>query len=83
MVALARTGETHAMAATRTKPGKAAAKPAVKLRGQRQPMAISMPPDLVAEIDEIAATEGRSRAKQIEIVMRQFVQSYHRRPAAA
>ena len=76
------TGEMHVMAATRTKPGKEPAKPAVKLRGQRQPMAISMPPDLVAEIDEIAATEGRSRAKQIEVVMRQFVQSYQRRDAA-
>ena len=62
---------------------KAPAKPAVKLRGQRQPMAISMPPDLVAEIDEIAAREGRSRAKQIEVVMRQFVQDYQRRERAA
>jgi hypothetical protein len=71
------------MAATRTTPNKAAAKPSPILRGQRQPMAISMPPDLVAEIDAIAAAESRSRAKMIEFICRQFVQAYRRRPVAA
>ena len=70
------------MAATRTNPGKTPAKPAPILRGQRQPMAISMPPDLVAEIDAIAAAEGRSRAKTIEVVMRDYVQRYRKRAAA-
>ena len=37
---------------------------------------------LIAEIDAVAAEEDRSRAKMIEIGMRQFVQSYNRRAAA-
>jgi hypothetical protein len=58
------------------------AKPAPKLRGKRQTITFGMPPDLIAEIDAIAAAEDRSRAKMIEIGMRQFVQSYNRQAAA-
>ena len=58
------------------------AKPAPKLRGKRQTITFGMPPDLIAEIDAIAVAEDRSRAKMIEIGMRQFVQSYNRREAA-
>ena len=68
-----------AMARTPTKRGK----PPVKLRGERFPLSLTLPPELVAEIDGIAAAEERSRAKMIEIACRQFVQNYHRRPAAA
>ena len=53
-----------------------------KLRGKRQPITFTLPPDLIAEIDAVAAAEDRSRAKMIEIGMRQFVQSYNRRAAA-
>jgi predicted transcriptional regulator len=45
-------------------------------------LSFKLPSGLVAEIDAIAATEERSRAKMIEIGMRQFVQSYQRRDAA-
>ena len=58
------------------------AKPAPKLRGKRQPLTFTLPPDLIAEIDAVAAAEDRSRAKMIEIGMRQFVQNYNRRQAA-
>ena len=52
------------------------AKPSPKLRGKRQPITFTPPPDLIAEIDAVAAAEDRSRAKMIEIGMRQFVQNY-------
>jgi len=58
------------------------AKPATQLRGQRQQITITLPPDLVAELDAITVEENRSRAKQIEVVLRQFVQSYRQRDAA-
>ena len=58
---------------------KAAAKP--KLHGLRRPIALTLPPELVDELDAIAAREDRTRVKTIEIACRQFVQSY--RPAAA
>jgi hypothetical protein len=54
------------------------AKPAPKLRGKRQPLAFTLPPDLIVEIDAIAAEESRSRAKMIEVAMRQFVRDYRR-----
>jgi hypothetical protein len=50
------------------------AKPAPKLRGKRQPFAVSLPPDLVKEVDRRAALEDRSRAKMIELVLRRWVQ---------
>jgi predicted transcriptional regulator len=58
-------------------------KPAVKLRGDRFPLSLTLPPELVAEIDAIARAEDRSRAKVIEIGMREFVRSYQRRAATA
>lgn len=57
-------------------------KPTPKLRGKRQPIALTLPPDLVAEIDAVAAAEDRSRVKMIEIACRQFVQSYRHKAAA-
>jgi len=60
----------------------AAAKPAVKLIGRRRPIALTLPPELVDEIDAVAAKESRSRVMMIEIAVRQFVQSYERRTAA-
>ena len=61
---------------------KAAKPPAIKLRGSRRPLAISLPPDLVNEIDAVAAQESRSRTSLIEVVMRAYVQSYQRKTAA-
>jgi hypothetical protein len=62
---------------------KAAAKPAVKLIGRRRPIALTLPPELVDEIDAVAAKESRSRVMMIEIAVRQFVRSYQHRSAAA
>lgn len=53
-----------------------------KLRGKRQTITFGLPPDLIAEIDAIAAEESRSRARMIEIGMRQFVRGYRRETAA-
>lgn len=41
-----------------------------------------LPDDLIANLDAIAAAEGRSRAKQIEVALRDFVQSYRHKAAA-
>jgi hypothetical protein len=62
---------------------KADARPTVKLRGNRRPLAISLPPDLVDEIDVVAAQESRSRTSLIEVVMREYVRNYQRRESAA
>jgi metal-responsive CopG/Arc/MetJ family transcriptional regulator len=61
---------------------KAAAKPAGKLRGKWYPVSILLPPDLVADVDAIAVKESRSRARTIEVALRQFVHSYRGRAAA-
>jgi hypothetical protein len=67
------------MAITRLKPGSVAeaftseapdAKPAPKLRGKRQPIALALPPELIAEVDAMAAAQERSRAKMMEILLR-------------
>jgi metal-responsive CopG/Arc/MetJ family transcriptional regulator len=67
------------MARTSPKRGK----PPVKLRGERFPLSLTLPPELVAEVDAIAKAEDRSRAKTIEIAVRQFVQAYRHKAAAA
>ena len=58
-------------------------KPAVKLRGDRFPLSVTLPPELVAELDAIAAGQERSRAKVIEFACREYVQRHHHRSAAA
>jgi hypothetical protein len=47
----------------------------VKLRGGRYPLNFTVPPELVAAIDKIAAEERRSRANMIEVVLEDFVRS--------
>jgi metal-responsive CopG/Arc/MetJ family transcriptional regulator len=70
------------MARTPTPKHKAAAKPGPKLRGHRLQVTITLPPDLVAEIDAITTKENRSRARTIEVALRGYVQSYRGRSAA-
>lgn len=53
------------------------ARPVRKLRGRKQPLALTLPPDLIEAVDAIAAEEDRSRAKMIEIALRRFVQDHH------
>lgn len=50
-------------------------RPAPKLRGKKQFYGMTLPPDLIAEVDRIAAREDRSRAKMVEIMLRRAVQS--------
>jgi metal-responsive CopG/Arc/MetJ family transcriptional regulator len=46
-------------------------------------LAFKLPGDLIDDLDAIARAEGRSRTKQIEVALRQFVQSYRHRTSAA
>ena len=49
-------------------------KPTPKLRGLRPPIALSLPPDLVAELDVVAKAEDRSRREDhVEICIHQVV----------
>jgi metal-responsive CopG/Arc/MetJ family transcriptional regulator len=67
----------------RTPPTPKRGKPPVKLRGNRQPLAISLPPELVAEIDALAAAQERSRVKMIEFACREYVQAHRPKAVAA
>jgi len=53
-----------------------------KLRGKRQPIALTLPPDLVVEVDARAALEDRSRAKMIELLLRAALAPNERRKVA-
>ena len=68
----------YAVAMTTTPKRKPSAKPAPKLHGLRRPISLTLPPELVDEVDAIAATEDRTRVKVIEIAVREFVRSYPR-----
>jgi predicted transcriptional regulator len=45
---------------------------------ERKPFSFLLPPDLVAEIDAIADAESRSRVRTVEVILREYVQSYRR-----
>jgi hypothetical protein len=62
---------------------KTAAKPPPKLRGNRQPLAISLPPEMVVEIDAIAVDLERSRVKVIEFACREYIERHQQRRTAA
>jgi hypothetical protein len=57
------------------------AKPTPKLRGKRQPLTFTLPPDLIAGIDAVAAEQKRSRANMIEIILDQYLQARQREAA--
>lgn len=61
------------------------ARPERTMRGNKRPLAFTLPPDLIDAVDAIAAEEDRSRAKMIEIILRRFVQEHatQRKTAAA
>jgi len=46
-------------------------KAAPKLPGHRQMLTLSLPPDLVANVDARAAKERRSRANMIEVMLQE------------
>jgi len=58
------------------------ARPVAKLRGKKKLFAMTLPPDLIEEVTEMAQSEGRSRANMIEFVLRRAVQEYRMRRAA-
>jgi hypothetical protein len=68
------------MAITKLKPSTAAeaftaeapdAKPEPKLRGKKRLLAITLPPDLIEALDVAAEASYLSRAKKIELMLRQ------------
>jgi hypothetical protein len=59
------------------------AQPVRTMRGNKRPLAFTLPPDLIDAVDAIAAAEDRSRAKMIEIILRRFVQEHAARKVAA
>lgn len=63
-------------------PKKSSKRTAAKLRGQRYPLSITLPPELVAELDAVADQEDRSRIKIIEYACREYLQRHQRRTAA-
>jgi hypothetical protein len=46
-----------------------------RLRGRRQPIAFTLPPELVERIDAIASEERRSRTMMIEIAIREWLET--------
>jgi predicted transcriptional regulator len=51
-------------------------------QAERRGVAFKLPSDLIADLDVIAAQENRSRAKQVEVALREFVRSYWQKAAA-
>jgi hypothetical protein len=58
------------------------ARRAPKLRGKRQPLAFTLPPEIIAGVDAVATEEKRSRANMIEIILEQYLQARQQRAAA-
>lgn len=65
----------------RETPVMVASKP-LRLRGRRQPLAVTLPPDLVEQIDALAAIEHRSRTSMLEMLVRAGLRD-HRKDEAA
>jgi hypothetical protein len=53
-----------------------------KLRGRRQPIAFTLPPEIIAGVDAVAAEEKRSRANMIEIILGEYLQARQQGAAA-
>ena len=58
------------------------AKREYKLRGRKQPLALNLPPDLIAQVDAVAGREERSRSKMIEMLIRLGLQHWQMKEAA-
>lgn len=54
-----------------------------KLRGKRQPIAFTLPPDLIAAVDVIAAEQRRSRANMIEVMLQECIDRHRATREAA
>jgi hypothetical protein len=59
------------------------AHPVRTMRGHKRPLAMTLPPDLIQEYDDIARMEIRSRAGMMEVALREWAAQYRARRAAA
>ena len=46
------------------------------MRGQKRPLAMTLPPDLIEEYDDIARIEVRSRVRMMEVALREWASQY-------
>jgi metal-responsive CopG/Arc/MetJ family transcriptional regulator len=53
-----------------------------KLRGRLQQVTIGLPPDLVVRLDKAAAEEKRSRGRQIEVLIENWLSERQQRKVA-
>lgn len=67
----------------RTVPPKRKAAKVRPPRSEWHAITFKLPPELVAELDAIAAAEDRPRTRMIEIACREYVERRQRRDAAA
>jgi hypothetical protein len=58
------------------------ARPVRAMRGHKRPLAITLPPELVTEYDELAQLETRSRVRMMEHALREWAADYRARKAA-
>jgi hypothetical protein len=77
------------MAITKVAKGKAQAfeaaapaPPVRSMRGRKRPLAITLPPELITEYDELAQLETRSRVRMMEHALREWAAEYRARKAA-
>jgi len=77
------------MAITKAAKGKAQAfgaaaadaRPVRSMRGHKRPLAITLPPELIAEYGELAQLETRSRVRMMEHALREWAAEYRARKA--
>jgi hypothetical protein len=46
------------------------------MRGHKRPLAMTLPPELIEEYDDIARVEVRSRARMMEVALREWAAQY-------
>lgn len=59
------------------------ARPERSMRGQKRPLAMTLPPELIAEYDDIARIETRSRARMMEVALREWAAQFRAAKAKA
>jgi hypothetical protein len=73
--------ELHMIEAAMASASKRQSKPtpaATKLRGGKRLIALTLDPELIEELDAIAAEDERPRARMIERLLREAVETYKR-----
>ncbi len=62
--------------------GASDAHPVRTMRGLKRPLALTLPPELIAEYDDIAVIETRSRARMMEVALREWAVQFRAARAA-